>query len=303
MSSFRAIFFVYIAAAILLSGCANLESVGKFGAGTSAVATSFRPMVSGIEKTCVTRLVEQEIRVPGAYDYKSVLEEARKGCKPITDEKEAAFAFATVVDGYGTTLVKLSGLKADVLSSDVSALRDAASKLKSKSGDAFFNSDALGAASKLASGVVELLLGYEIKKVTKQTMLDADEPLSKTVNAMKLFAGSIYELQIEFSAAKLAIVKERLVKESSAANGPEVENNLNRAFPYRAFQPHLYEVLDEIGVQKLQIRDFGDACDSLLAAHRELINKFDEKTAPDQLALLKEFIHKARELRDSVNKL
>ena len=291
----------------LFTACSNLKPVATFGNGASALATSYRPFVDGMEKTCLKARMGETLLHTGPFEYKALQEKSVVACKPLTEKKETALEFATVVDGYGAVLVELSGLKADALSADIGTLADTAAKLKTKGGDAVFNANALSAAGKLASGIVELVLGRKITKVTKEVLVDAQEPLAVTVGAMKTYVTRLYPAVLTEYKNDTALIEQFLVRESTYVlvkdDAAATAANRSRAVPYRLLQPQYRVHMQEIAAEEDKIAKFAAASDALVLAHKELIDNFDAKTEPDKLAALKDFIKKARDLRDSINKI
>lgn len=291
----------------VFTACSNLKPVATFGTGASALATSYRPFVDGMEKTCLKARMGETLLHTGPFDHKALQEKSVVACKPLADKKETALEFATVVDGYGAVLVELAGLKADTLSADIGTLADTAAKLKTKGGDEIFNANALGAAGKLASGIVELVLGRKITKVSKQVLVDAQEPLAVTVGAMKTYVTRLYPAILAAYKNDTIIIEKFLVDESNFVlvkdNPPATIANRSRAVAYRLLQPQYRANMQEIAAEEDKIEKFGAASDALVLAHKELIDNFDEKTEADKLAALKDFIKKARDLRNSINKI
>jgi hypothetical protein len=289
------------------TACSNLKPVATFGTGASALAASYRPFVDGMEKTCLKTKAGETLLHTGPYDYKALQEKSVVECKPLADKKETALEFATVVDGYGAVLVELAGLKADALSADIGTLADTAAKLKTKGGDEIFNANALGAAGKLASGIVELVLGRKITKVSKEVLVEAQEPLAVTVGAMKTYVTRLYPSILTDYKNDTTRIEQFLVRESTYVLVPNdavaTAANRSRAVPYRLLQPQYRANMQEIAAEEDKIAKFGAASDALVLAHKELIDNFDAKTEPDKLAALKDFIKKARDLRNSINKI
>lgn len=302
--------FARLLAALLLpalTACANLKPVATFGAGATAVAGAYRPFVQSMEAYCLKSRASSTLQDSGAYNYQQLTDGAKAECQPIIDKKETALEFATVVEGYGAVLAELSGLKGDALTADIAALGDTAAKLKTKAGDDIFNGNVLGAASKLASGIVELALGARITKVTRQALVDAQEPLAVTVGAMKTFVTRLYPPVLNNYANDIGRLERLLQAESTWTAVPGDDStsvaNRRRALPFRLLQPMARTELAEVDRQRASIQKFEQACDALLVAHKELAEQFDEKTAPDQRAALKDFMKKAKALRDSIQKI
>lgn len=291
----------------LCTACSNLKPVATFGAGTTAVAASYRPIVENMEKFCLKSRVNETVLNAGDYNYKSLTDKAPGGCKDITDGKQILLEFATVVEGYGAILVELSGLKGDALSADITALTDTAAKLKGRSGDTLFDTNVLGAAAKLANAVIELVLSHKVTKVTKETLVDAHQPLSITVGSMKTFATRVYPPILNDYANHTALLESYLQNSSTwkRVDGNDSASALarDRAMPFRLQQAQVRAALVEVDEQRAAVEKFRVACDALLASHTELIEQFGAKTAPDKMAALKTFVERAKDLRDSIKKI
>lgn len=293
----------------LTTGCAaNLKPVATFGAGTSSLAATYKPMVTDLEKTCLARRTEEAIpKTYGEYNYTTSLVVAAADCKEITDNKQLVQEFAVILDGYGAGLVELSGLKADALSADIGAVSDAAGKLKNASGTALIEKTELELATKLATYAVEMLLGHKIKEEAKKELEQGKVPLATTVQAMKVVVNTPYLNELKELERHLRFMEARLL---TGSNAVQVQGNddaslaaMYRAIPLRVLQAQNQERIVAVTKAKGNITKFNEAADALTAAHAELIAKFDEKTAIDKMPALLNFIKKVRDLRDSVQQL
>ncbi len=293
----------------LTTGCAaNLKPVATFGAGTSALAATYKPMVTDLEKTCLARRTEEAIpKTYGEYSYTATLVVVAADCKEITDNKRLVQEFAVILDGYGAGLVELSGLKADALSADISAVSAAASNLKNASGTALIEKTELDLATKLATYAVEMFLGQKIKKEARKELERGKVPLATTVQAMKVVVNTPYLNELNELERHLQFMEARLM---TGSNAVQVQGNddaslaaMYRAIPLRVLQAQNHERIVAVTNAKESITKFNEAADALTAAHAELIAKFDEKTEIDKMPALLDFIKKVRDLRESVQKL
>lgn len=293
----------------LTTGCAaNLKPVATFGAGASALAANFKPMVTDLEKTCLARRTEEAIpKTYGEYNYTTTLVGATADCKEITDNKKLVQEFAVILDGYGAGLVELSGLNADALSADIGAVSGAAGKLTNASGTALIGNTELDLATKLATYAIEMLLGQKIKKEAKKALEQGKVPLATTVHAMKAVVNTPYLNELKELERHLRFMEARLL---TGSNAVQVQGNndaslaaMYRAIPLRVLQAQNQERLVAVTKTKQNITKFNEAADALTAAHSELIATFDEKTAIDKMPALHDFVKKVRDLRDSVQKL
>lgn len=293
----------------LTTGCAaNLKPVATFGAGTSALAATYKPMVSDLEKTCLARRTEEAIpKTYGEYNYATTLLAAATDCKEITDNKKLVQEFAVILDGYGAGLVELAGLKADALSADIGAVSGAAGKLKNAGGTALIKKTELDLATKLATYAVEMLLGHKVKEEARKELEQGKVPLATTVQAMKIVVNTPYLNELTELERHLRFMEARLL---AGSNAVQVQGNddaslaaIYRAIPMRVLQAQNRERIVAVTKVKENITKFNEAADALTAAHAELIVKFDEKTAIEKMPALLDFIKKVRDLRDSVQKL
>lgn len=293
----------------LTTGCAaNLKPVATFGAGTSALAATYKPMVTDLEKTCLARRTEEAIpKTYGEYSYTATLVVVAADCKEITDNKRLVQEFAVILDGYGAGLVELSGLKADALSADISAVSAAASNLKNASGTTLIKKTELDLATKLATYAVEMFLGQKIKKEARKELEQGKVPLATTVQAMKGVVNTPYLNELNELERHLQFMEARLM---TGSNAVQVQGNddaslaaMYRAIPLRVLQAQNHERIVAVTNAKESITKFNEAADALTAAHAELIAKFDEKTEIDKMPALLDFIKKVRDLRESVQKL
>ncbi|CAB5721093.1 Uncharacterised protein [Delftia tsuruhatensis] len=293
----------------ITTGCAaNLKPVATFGAGTSALAATYRPMVTDLEKTCLARRTEEAIpKTYGEFNYPTAIAGAAADCKEITDNKKLVQEFAVILDGYGAGLVELSGLKADMLSADIGAVSSAASKLKNASGTVLIEKAQLDLATKLATYAVEMLLGNKVKEEARKELEQGKIPLAATVHAMKAVVNTPYLNELNELDRHLRFMESRLL---TGSNAVQVSGNddaslaaMHRAIPLRMLQAQNHERIAAVARARENITKFNEAADALTVAHAELIAKFDEKTAIDKIPALLDFIKKVRDLRDSVQML
>lgn len=261
----------------LMTGCAaNLKPVATFGAGASALAATYKPMVIDLEKTCLTRRTEEAIpKTFGGYSYTTTLVVAAADCKEITDNKKLIQEFAVIVDGYGAGLVELSGLTADALSADISAVSGAAGKLKNASGTALIDGSKLELATKLAGYAVEMLLGRRIKEEAKKELEQGKIPLAATIQAMKDVVNTPYLNELTELDRHLRFLEARLLTGSNAVQVPGNDEAslaaIHRAIPLRVLQAQNQERIVAVTKAKENIAKFNQATDALSAAHAELI--------------------------------
>jgi len=287
---------VVIAALGALGGCAavDVKPVADFGNTAIAWSESYRPLVADLSTTCIERRLYRGLEEPGPYDARSARDGAATDCRPLVDAGKTADHFADAVSAYAAALVTLAKAKPDALSDNIGDVVKAAGSLKEKGGDAYFNSTQISAASKIASTAVDLLLAKRRQTLTRELLERNQEPLATTVGAMKFFAVDIYGGELRNTKLTVDSVRDRL----RAASDTQA---LGRAspVPVRLAQREVYDDLRAIDDREQAIARFATAADALVAAHADLVAKFDTLDSNERVASVSDFFQKVKAFRSA----
>jgi hypothetical protein len=279
----------------LLGGCAaQLQPVADFGAATNHLATVYKPFASGLGASCEQRERYMALGNAGAFDDAVAQRAAGDKCKALREAGATAALFGQALADYASALAKLSGAKPTVFDGEIKGLSGAAGALAKRDGTAIFDSDKLGAATKIARAAAALLTEAKVETLKRSTLEDNQEALRVVVEAMKSYAGKVYAGQLADTRDIMTGELGRLVAASNAPTQADVEARL----PWRFAQTAARADIAANEAEARRVREFAKTADALLAAHGDLIANFDKIGGAQRLELVSAFVAQVQAIND-----
>ncbi|MGJ7523332.1 hypothetical protein ACSFA0_22815 [Variovorax sp. LT1P1] len=286
-----------------LTGCANLEAVGKFGASGAEVSKAYRPLVDQYLEDCRENEIVPRLDRDGPYDLREEVSTARATCAGSEQQKAVALRFPTVVEGYSNSLVSLAGLPNDYFAADIDAMNGVVKALKigDPTGPPLVNgvyADAITTLTKLAA---EAFVARKVDSTARRAIQEGNEPLKTLVNAMRFFVGRIAQVEAEKVRDADQRAFDKLVKASDApliaGNSPATIAGVQRAIPFRLEQQRYFPKLEAAAQRKGFADAFDAAALELLRTSDDLAANYDKLTAAGRADTVKQLIAKVQILR------
>ncbi|WP_162599383.1 hypothetical protein [Pseudomonas aeruginosa] len=300
---------------VLLGACANKEPVQKFATSTEELVKSFDSFASRAKATCQSKYMYMDLDASGNFDANPEGAKYKAECSDYDQAYTALKVYSNVVSAYASSLGKLAGVENSVFADDIDGVSTQISKWKTTGGDKV-NADTVSAATKLIKSAAEAATGIMVDNKIKKELRENHENLVIVVDDMKKFANEIQQRNLESAKRYASVPLEQLIKLSYVpsnenkddqftnilASGTESKRTtdaLGARLPYRILQAELYKNISLIDQEKVALKSFGDSCDALIKAHRDLRDNYGELNKEEMLKKIKEFYDKVKEAREN----
>ncbi len=301
---------VLICAATSITACGyNVKAIKSFQDSTTKLTNTYSDLVITTTKWCWDAHLYYRVSSSGNYTNESDLQNyLKEKCEPYEEKVKSILVSKQVVNAYAQALAATAGVSATSWNDDLAKMGSVAQTLKSGEGTALLTPDEVSATVKLAQFLSEIYITQKVKKKTVEIIQQNTALVNKHVGIMIDFAETMYPTDKQFldsgyASAEIELKKASTIQTSTSKSpGRPLEDVV-------ANRLKLHEVslvrksLKSSKEADPVVTSFKAAANSLIEANNDLEKNFTTLDEDEQLASVKEFAKRIKELNDAVKKL
>lgn len=302
LARLKSVFFIILGmVSLLITGCATNPEIVKFGAAATALADSYKPILSTPSRLCLENAALESFAIEEKYNLQELKKAANESsdCKHLSEAQATRVVVADAIAAYGQALSVLAGADSTALTPDINGVATAAKGIKDKGGDASFDANRVDALATFVSTLVQWARAAEARRTARDLMTRAQPPLASLVEEMKNWTEGTVIPRLEKSISRRTFVLKALVDQSTASDPVKPL----QTYPMRVGQETILQKIESLEAEKQAATAFITAATGLVKTHQALLDSFDASNKEAQVDAIRKFVDQVLALRKAADSI